>query len=133
MIIFAPSGRKREKISMFKFSKIDKEDRFYIVIVALIIILTIFAIISIFPKTTANTYDISAFYKQNDENFCVYVPTDDGGTEVIVFPIDKTIIYSAKDDREYIEVTTFSGYGTENAIAQVKVYISKSLDEVGYM
>jgi hypothetical protein len=102
--------------------------------VALLVIIALSVLTAVkMSAVTYNTYEITGFYRYNEEDFCAYTITENGGTEVLVFPVDITVIYPAKDDRDVIEVGTTPVPWRGEAIREVKAYISQTLDEVEYL
>jgi hypothetical protein len=121
-------------------SSAEKREIFEVVRGTIICLLVIGGVITlivmmIMPlvEITYQTYEITGFYRYSEEDFCAYTVTEDGGTKVIVFPVDITVIYPAKDDHDVIEVGTTIVPMRGDAIRDVKVYISKTLDEVEYL
>jgi hypothetical protein len=120
-VISKEDEQKRERIKELYFL-------FLFLLCAVLIILATIEIV--FPKVTYYTYEITEFYLLDGENFCTFINNEDGGEEMIVFPIEKTAIYPTNDKRQYAEIK-ISGEGTPREyIIMIKVYISKTLDEV---
>jgi hypothetical protein len=86
-----------------------------------------------FPSITYHTYEITELYLLDVENFCTFTKNEDGGEELIVLPIEKTIIYPANDERQYVEIEIAEEGTTKEYTIMIKVYISKTLDEIEYL
>jgi hypothetical protein len=102
--------------------------------IVLIIVVTLLITKSTDESTTYITYEISAFYRVSEDRFCVYMPTDDGGIQVVDFSNYNMTIYPARGDSDEIEVeiNTREFQMEENSLGwqSVKVYTSKTPDEI---
>jgi hypothetical protein len=92
-------------------------------------LLGILVILLIKPAEAVNVYDITAFYRLDESNFCAYTTDEDGGEMMLVFPIEKTAIFPNNEYPEHIEITAKTNIYVDNIIS-VKAYISQTLDEV---
>jgi hypothetical protein len=106
------------------------------VIASMILVISLFLVLAfgvviilfgIYQVTTpsSETYEISAFYRVSEDDFCVYIPNEDGGMDVVNFSADNTVIYLARDDHDEVEVEIVAGFWQN-----VKVYTSKTPDEI---